>query len=1009
MIYQNSVVTINKGEAKIDTPIFLYRGDKEVEINFTILNSPFKYRTGSATNLIESTEADYAQLIIKVPNDRTPVFSEITETKNGKIVFKITADMIDEIEEVGKYDFQIRLFDSEQVSKVTIPPVEGGIEIREPIAIEDEIVSTSNEVNVATANYAVTTTATPLDVFDEDGNYIETTWTDKMLITDARLNKIEDGITGVNQKADSIATMIPTKTSQLNNDSNYATETYVDNAIENIEITGGSTPTSASNITIADTADNFTATNVEGALQEVGLQIKDIVNNGGNGVTSNMEPENDDIPKIFFYGDVSTMSKSTDVDLDFEYKSRTASYKGVANTKWQGSSSLSYDKKNYTIKLFTDNTKSSKLKLNLKGWGNQNKFCLKANYVDSLHVRNLAGARIAYDMIKSRSDFSSLPTELQEAPRCGVIDGFPIKVYINGELMGLYTWNIPKDKWCSNMDEDNVNHAFLMAEKNNNRSSTDSLVLACEFRANATIFADTSTEQYPAYDWVVEGPGDDVSDDIRTSFNNLINCVKDTDDDTFKSTIGNYLDLTSAFDYYCFAYFVCHYDGLGKNLGMATYDGVKWFCTLYDMDSIFGASINGSSFLETDRQCPEEYQETNSLLWQRIEECFGEELYARYLELRQGPLSLGNIFTHVEEIYDIIPDRAYTEDRAKWTSLPSVSSNTTARIRTYMIDRSTYVDAEMLEIGSRTPCTGITLDVDTLEFTSADTQTLTATVTPDDCTDTITWSSSSDNIATVSDGVVTPVANGECTITATCGSYSATCTVTVSGMSESGGDTTDATLLIHVNSSSLTSESTTWEDLSGNNNTFTLSDGTPDVDDNGLLMTSVKVHGDTNITLNGTFSTEITFYIPKSADDYALYSLNQDNSTKYCESAPKGYYKVNGYAGNTTTTVTTPAATLITISAVHNSNGQILLYKDGTYIATYDRGTFTAIGDYKVVLGSSSYNNYPINNSKFRIKSFKLYDGEQYVHSQDPSNTIELLSLTTEGKGANSDGTLKDE
>lgn len=322
MIYQNSVVTINKGEAKIDTPIFLYRGDKEVEINFTILNSPFKYRTGSATNLIESTEADYAQLIIKVPNDRTPVFSEITETKNGKIVFKITADMIDEIEEVGKYDFQIRLFDSEQVSRATIPPVTGGIEIREPIAIEDEIVSTSNEVNVATANYAVTTTATPLDVFDEDGNYIETTWTDKMLITDARLNKIEDGITGVNQKADSIATMIPTKTSdltndsdfvtttemtdainnaslgggevdltgyakitdiptrtsQLTNDSNYATETYVDNAIENIEITGGSTPTSASNITITDTANNFTATNVEGALQEVGSQIKDIAN-----------------------------------------------------------------------------------------------------------------------------------------------------------------------------------------------------------------------------------------------------------------------------------------------------------------------------------------------------------------------------------------------------------------------------------------------------------------------------------------------------------------------------------------------------------------------------------------------------------------------------------------------------------------------------------------------------------------------------------------------------------
>ena len=140
MIYQNSTVTVKKGESKIDDPIILYRGDREVEINFTLKDSPFKYRSDNAINIIEQTNADYAQLIIKVPNDRTPVFSEITETENGNVVFKITAEMIDEIEEVGFYDFQIRLFDSDKTSRATIPPVTGGIEIREPIAIEDEIV-----------------------------------------------------------------------------------------------------------------------------------------------------------------------------------------------------------------------------------------------------------------------------------------------------------------------------------------------------------------------------------------------------------------------------------------------------------------------------------------------------------------------------------------------------------------------------------------------------------------------------------------------------------------------------------------------------------------------------------------------------------------------------------------------------------------------------------------------------------------------------------------------------
>lgn len=45
---------------------------------------------------------------------------------------------------------------------------------------------------------------------------------------------------------------------------------------------GGSISTSASNITITDTANNFTSTNVEGALQEVGSQIKEIENDMQN-------------------------------------------------------------------------------------------------------------------------------------------------------------------------------------------------------------------------------------------------------------------------------------------------------------------------------------------------------------------------------------------------------------------------------------------------------------------------------------------------------------------------------------------------------------------------------------------------------------------------------------------------------------------------------------------------------------------------------------------------------
>ena len=77
------------------------------------------------------------------------------------------------------------------------------------------------------------------------------------------------------------------------------------------------------------------------------------------------------------------------------------------------------------------------------------------------------------------------------------------------------------------------------------------------------------------------------------------------------------------------------------------------------------------------------------------------------------------------------------------------------------------------------PCAGITLDRDTLTIARGETATLTATVEPSDTTDTIAWSSENDGIATVDNGVVTAVGQGETTITATCGNQTASCKVIV--------------------------------------------------------------------------------------------------------------------------------------------------------------------------------------------------------------------------------------
>lgn len=86
--------------------------------------------------------------------------------------------------------------------------------------------------------------------------------------------------------------------------------------------------------------------------------------------------------------------------------------------------------------------------------------------------------------------------------------------------------------------------------------------------------------------------------------------------------------------------------------------------------------------------------------------------------------------------------------------------------------------------GQQIQATGVALSAATLELSAGTAKQLTATVVPENATDPVVWTSSNEAVATVVDGLVTPVGNGKCTITATAGSVSASCTVTVSGVGE---------------------------------------------------------------------------------------------------------------------------------------------------------------------------------------------------------------------------------
>lgn len=354
-------------------------------------------------------------------------------------------------------------------------------------------------------------------------------------------------------------------------------------------------------------------------------------------------------------------------------------------------------------------------------------------------------------------------------------------------------------------------------------------------------------------------------------------------------------------------------------------------------------------------------------------------------------------------------DGVRTEHWVKWKGItPQYKLNLDSRIdfewEGKIVDLEKNIKA-VLEFNENPSCTNITLNNTTLSFTTTDTQTLTAIVTPADTTDRVVWSVNPTGIVTVTNGVVTPIKNGNCTITATCGTQSATCDVTVTGIEEPPTPT-PIELLLKLDSASLTNSSTVWEDLSENGVNFTLSNGIPSVSDNGLLMTSVKCIGTKPITLNGAF-TEYYCVLVNANRTGAFCSYNINNTTEYCVSTEGGKLKINGYSGDTTTTASLyNPDKLQKIAIVRPSEGNTQVYLNGVLQGTYDRGTFEAYGNYNLVLGASSYNNFPNDNSNFVLKELQIFNGalsaEEAIKLTDDGSHVGETTITktiSKGKG----------
>ncbi|MGN1012318.1 MAG: CotH kinase family protein [Clostridia bacterium] len=390
------------------------------------------------------------------------------------------------------------------------------------------------------------------------------------------------------------------------------------------------------------------------------------------------EQEATNIPRMNFLGNVlnlKTKQESEYINIEYTINNEKI-FESYATIKLQGTSSLNYTKKNYTITFYTDDTFSKKNNIDLNfGWGEQNKYCLKANWIDSTHARNIVSARL---MGKVQARYGLF----EDCPNNGLIDGYPIEIYINGIYQGLYTCNIPKGDWMFNMDTNNPNHIVMCGENNN-------------FGSSVTFY----NESLPidGQDWSIEVGPNETQEEINETFeklNRVIRFVKDSSDEEFKQNFDQYLNLDSCLNYLCFLYLGNCTDNVTKNMLLVTYDGEVWYPSMYDLDSTWGLKYDGITLYKETNKFPEEYADAQSLLWNRILACFSEEFKTRYNVLRQTVLSNKNIIYEFENFSNSIPKEAWNREHEKWQSIPSISYGID-QIINYLTIRSKYVDYEI--------------------------------------------------------------------------------------------------------------------------------------------------------------------------------------------------------------------------------------------------------------------------------------------------------------------------
>ena len=332
------------------------------------------------------------------------------------------------------------------------------------------------------------------------------------------------------------------------------------------------------------------------------------------------------------------------VDIDFGTYLKGTFF---IETKYQGNSTLFYDKKNFRYTFYEDILFTKKKSIKIGELISAKKFNLKAYWRDKSLLREHACYRIVQAIRETRPYTEQYPWNKEyniNTCATGITNGFPIRIDVGKSFQGVYWFGLAKD----------INN-FMLSDKKYN---------GVLIQGDGGYSDKTFWQVLNATEW------SDLLGDIDNNIGeNSLPAVEDfyrfLNTDFNKETASEYLNVDNWIDCIIILQFFGAIDMLGSNMILYAGADKKVFSPMYyDMDWTWGFRC------KSDVSTFDSQNFADKSIWIKIQKVFWEEICNRYNELRKLVINDTFIDSLLNKISRQIPYSDYEKEMETWQDVP---------------------------------------------------------------------------------------------------------------------------------------------------------------------------------------------------------------------------------------------------------------------------------------------------------------------------------------------------